>query len=178
MTVLAKPRQTALGDFGRRVDALNEWAGKIFAWLLVPMMAIVFLDVVLRYVFNRPTVWAWDVNVQLLGAMVLMGGGYALLYKMHVGVDILVERLSPRKRAVLELVLSLFFFLAIGVLLWQAWDAAAYAIRTKEETGSFFNPPIYFLKALSVVGIGLFLLQGIAKFIRDFTMAARGRELS
>lgn len=151
----------------RSVDALNEWTGKVAAWLIIPLTLIVVLDVILRYVFNKPTIWAWDVNVQLLGALVILGAGYCLLHNAHVGVDVLVLRFSPRKRAIIDLITGLFFVFAIGVLLWKTASAAWASLQIREAYSSYWEPPIYPFKMLMVVGILLLLLQGIAKFIRD-----------
>ncbi len=92
------------------VDNVVEWTGKMVGWLMFPLCFLVFYDVVLRYVFNRPTVWAWDINVQLLGAMVAIGGAYTLLHNGHVGVDVITTLLSRKKQIVIELVTSLFSF--------------------------------------------------------------------
>jgi TRAP-type mannitol/chloroaromatic compound transport system permease small subunit len=156
-------------SFCRFIDSLNEWVGKYSGWLIIPLTALVTYDVILRYVFNRPTIWAWDINIQLLGAMVILGGGYGLLHDQHIGVDVLVARLSPRRRAVIDLITSAFFFFGIGVLLWKAASDAWFSLEIREVLSSVFSPPIYPFKILMVVGILLLFLQGLAKFIRDFT---------
>lgn len=162
--------------FCRRIDSCNEWTGKIVCWLIIPLTFIVVYDVILRYVFNRPTVWAWDINIQLLGALVILGGGYVLLHNGHIGVDVLVVRLSPRKRAMVDLVTSLFFFFGVGVLLWKASLDAWSSLQIRELYTSFFQPPIYPLKIVVVIGVLLLLLQGIAKFMRDLS-AVTSREM-
>jgi len=156
-------------SFCRLIDSLNEWVGKISGWLIIPLILLVVFDVTLRYVFNRPTVWAWDINIQLLGALVVLGGGYALLHGAHIGVDALVMRFSPRGRAIVDLFTSGFFFFGIGVLLWKAFGDALFSVQIKELYTSVFAPPIYPFKILMVVGILLLLLQGVVKFIRDLS---------
>lgn len=154
-------------SFCRFIDSLNERVGKFAGWLILPLTALVTYDVVLRYGFNRPTIWAWDINIQLLGALVVLGGGYALLHDAHIGVDAIVIRLSARKRAIVDLITSAFFFFGIGVLLWQATVDAWFSLEIRELYSSVFMPPIYPFKVLMVAGILLLLLQGVAKFLRD-----------
>ena len=127
------------------------------------------MHVILRYVFNRPTIWAWDVNVQLLGLLGVMGAGYTLLHRGHVGVDVLAEHLSPRARMILELIMSLFFFLAVGVLVWVVGRGAWTSLQVKEVYTSFWSPPLYPFKVVVVIGVLFLLLQGIVKFIRDLS---------
>ncbi len=156
-------------NFCRRVDFLNEWVGKYSGWLILPLILLVVFDVTLRYVFNRPTVWAWDINIQLLGALVVLGGGYAHVHGAHIGVDALVIRLSPRGRAIVDSITSVFFFFGIGVLLWKAAGDAWFSLQIRELYTSVFSPPIYPFKILMVIGILLLLLQGVAKFLRDLS---------
>lgn len=47
----------------RYIDAINECTGKGVGFLIIPITLIITLEVILRYVFNRPTIWAWDVNL-------------------------------------------------------------------------------------------------------------------
>jgi TRAP-type mannitol/chloroaromatic compound transport system permease small subunit len=156
-------------SFCRRIDSLNEWVGKISGWLIIPLILLVVYDVTLRYVFNRPTVWAWDINIQLLGALVVLGGGYALRNGAHIGVDVLVNQLSPRKRAIVDLITSVFFFFGVGVLMWKAIGDAWFSVQIRELYTSVFAPPIYPFKILMVGGILLLLLQGVVKFIQDLS---------
>lgn len=149
------------------IDKLNEWTGEMAAWLILPMCFLVTYDVILRYAFNSPTTWAWDINVQFLGAMVALGGGYALLHDSHVGVDVILTSLSEKKRIMVELITFVFFFLGIGVLvsvgIMQAW----ISVKTMEVDYTYFAPPVYPLKSLIAAGFLLLFLQGISKFIRN-----------
>ena len=159
--------------FCRGVDIVNEWTGKTVRWLIIPLTLIVVIEVTLRYVFNRPTIWAWDINVQLLGAMVILAGGYTLLQGGFISVDVFSTRLSPRARAITELATAVLFFISIIVLLWKTADAAWESMLIRETMMSYFRPPIYPFRVLMVVGVFLLLLQGIAKFIRDLGTATR-----
>ena len=156
-----------LKRFCQVVDALNEWSGRIAACLIIPMLLIVTYDVIMRYLFNRPTVWAWDINVQLLGVSVALGGGYTLLHNGHIGVDVLVEGLGRRKKAIIDLITSIFFFIGIGVLVREAGRVAWASVRTKEVDFTYFAPPVYPLKVIIAIGFLLLFVQGISKFVKD-----------
>lgn len=144
---------------------VNEWAGRIVSWLLLPLTLIIVMEVILRYGFGRPTIWAWDTNVMLLAGLIMLGGGYALLHDSHVAVDILVQRLSARKRAILDLITFFFFFVAVGGLLVEATVVAWSSVQTREMHYSFWAPPIYPLRVVMAIGVFLLLIEGIAKFI-------------
>ena len=164
--------------FCRRVDAVNHWAGKIVAWAVVPMMVFIIIEVTLRYIFNNPTIWVWDVNVQLLALIAIMGSGYTLLHGGHVSMDVLAVRLSARRRAILDLIISLLFFFCIGVLVWKVGVSAWNSVQAREVYNTIFGPPLYPLRVVIVVGVALLLLQGIVKFIRDLSVVIYSRGAS
>jgi len=164
--------------FCRVVDTANEWVGRVVSLVFIPLTLLVMIEVVSRYFFNRPTTWSWDVNIQLSAVLIVMGGGYTLLYKGHVIVDIIVGRFPPRARAIVDMVTSLLFFLGIGVLLWLAIGEAKISIATGERFTSLLEPPLGPIRTAVAIGVFLLLIQGIAKFIRDFLIATKARRES
>ena len=153
-------------SFCNRVDRVNEWVGKYVSWLVIPLTVVVTYDVILRYIFDSPTIWAWDIAVQILATIAILGGGNALLVGAHIGIDVLVERLSPRKRAIIGLITYVFFFFSVGILLWKTAVGAWASALIGERSYSFAAPPVYPLKIVMAVGVALLFLQGIANFIR------------
>jgi len=160
----------------QKIDAINEWMGKIFGLLLIPLVFITVAEVILRYIFNNPTIWGWDVNIQILGAIVVLGGGYALLYNTHVSVDLFVSKLPPQKKALLDIITSPILIGALALLLWRTTIEAWHSVLIGEEYTSTWGPPIYPLKIAMVVGIGAMILQGIAHLMRNLLIVVRRRK--
>ncbi len=157
--------------FCRQIDTVNRWTGETASLLFLPLVGIVMLEVVLRHFFNSPTIWAWDVNVQLAAAIAILGGGYGLLYGRHVVVDVMVGHLTTRARARIDLVTSALFFFVVAILLWVAVSWAERSVSARELYTSLLEPPLYPLRRVVAIGIFLLLMQGIAKFIRDLAIA-------
>lgn len=157
--------RSVLEKFVNFVDKLTEFIGQLFSLLLIPLMCIVSMEVILRYIFNSPTIWAWDVNMQLFSLLLVIGGSYAYLHDAHVRVDVVLNGLSARTKIYLDLFTSLLFFFVIGVLLWQSSVEGIEAFTTKENYSSLWSPPIYPLKLAIPFFVFLLLLQGITKFI-------------
>ena len=162
--------------FCRRIDTINEWVGRLSSLLFIPLVLIVTLEVVLRYFFNRPTIWAWDVNMMIAASLAIMGGGYTLRYRRHVIVDVVVGHLSPKAKARIDVVTFFLFFFSIGVLLWLAIVEAKISVVTGERHTSLLEPPIAPLRIVVAIGIFLLLIQGIAKFTRDLIVATKARK--
>ena len=89
---------------GRYIEASTEWSGKITRFLIPVVMLITSYEVVMRYFFRSPTIWAWDINVQVLAVLLFFGGGYVLFHDGHVRVDVIYARLPERWKAILDMI--------------------------------------------------------------------------
>lgn len=150
------------------IEGLSLWVGRAFGWCILILTLSVSYEVFVRYVLNSPTVWAFDMMIQMYGALFLMCGAYALAQDTHVRADV-VYRLFPVKvQASLDFVLYfLFFFPGILALAWYGWEIASDSWRYKEVS---FNSPasiqIYFFKSLIPLAGFLLAIQGIAELVR------------
>ena len=150
------------------IEGLSLWVGRAFAWCIMILTLSVTYEVFVRYVLNAPTVWSFDMMVQMYGALFLMAGPYALAQDTHVRGDVLYRLFPVRWQARVDFTLYLlFFFPGIMALFWFGWDIAADSWRYKEVS---FNSPagiqIYFFKTLIPLAGALMLLQGFAELIR------------
>lgn len=163
----SKLKRSAIA-FCNGIDRINRSAGRYVSLLILPLLAITVIEVVARYFFNRPTIWAWDINVQLLCALAVLGAGFTYVERGHVVVDLVAVHFSARARALIDLITMLLFFFCIGSLVWKGAKLGLHSVATREVYTSIWNPPIYYIKMAIPLGALLLLLQGIAKFIRDF----------
>ncbi len=150
------------------VEGLSLWVGRAFGWCILILTLSVSYEVFVRYVLNSPTVWAFDMMIQMYGALLLMCGAYALAQDTHVRADVVYRLFPVRVQATLDFVLYfLFFFPGILALVWFGYEIAADSWRYKEVS---FNSPasiqIYFFKSLIPVSGGLLMLQGSAELVR------------
>ena len=161
-----------LERFLRVIDVINTWVGRTVAHLLILLMLVMTYEVVMRYLFTSPSLWAMEMNQCISVVLVALGGGYALLNGKHINADVLYSRLGERTRAIIDLVTAPLFFLFIIVLVWQTWDVAVESWEMKEYT-QMAGIPIYPVRMIIVVGGLLILFQGFAKFVRDFAKAVK-----
>jgi TRAP-type mannitol/chloroaromatic compound transport system permease small subunit len=161
------------------IDAISEWSGRVFAWLVIPLVASLTYEVLARYVFGAPTIWAYDLSYMLYGAHFMLGAGYTLLKGGHIRTDIFYQNWSPRTQgkvdALLYLLLffpgMLFFFWMGGQEFWQAWSIG------ERSDASPWRPILYPLKATLPLGALLLLVQGVSEFIKSGHLALHGRPL-
>ncbi|MCK5919747.1 MAG: TRAP transporter small permease subunit [Methylococcales bacterium] len=150
------------------VDSLSVWVGKCFAWCIVVLTFATCYEVFVRYVLNAPTTWAFDMSVQMYGALFIMSGAYALAQDAHVRGDVLYRLMPQRTQATIDLILYILFLLpAVFALTWYGYGFAADSWFYKEVSWS--SPAriqIYFFKTLIPIAGGLLFLQGLAESIR------------
>lgn len=156
----------AANIFFRLTDAVTENVGRAISLIALPIMFIIAIEVVARYVFNSPTRWAWLVSTHLFGVLSLFGGAYALLHGRHIRVEVLYERFGSRLKLASSLLTAVCFLAFIGLLVWQGYVMAEMSVGSREVLRGMIHFPVYPLKILIPVAAFLFLLQGIANFWR------------
>ena len=150
------------------IESLSIWVGRAFGWCILILTFSVSYEVFVRYVLNAPTVWAFDMMVQMYGALFLMAGPYALAQDAHVRGDVLYRLLPVRWQARIDFVLYiLFFFPGMLALFWYGAEIASDSWRYKEVS---WNSPariqIYFFKTLIPVAGALLFIQGLSECLR------------
>jgi len=152
----------------RFADRLSAWFGKAFGWLIILMTVGTCYEVVVRYLFNAPTPWSFDVSYIMYGTMFMMAGAYTLSRGGHVRGDFLYRNWPPRWQARIDFVLYfLFFFPGVLALVYAGIGQAAQAWRYGEV--SVYSPnniPVYPLRTLLPIGASLLALQGVAEVCR------------
>lgn len=158
------------------VDFINDAVGRTISFLAYPMIGVLVWEVFMRYVFNRPTIWAHELSALLYAVFFLLGGAYTLRWKAHINVDVLYVKLSPRSRAILDLITWLLFYFFCGVLLWQGSQAAWKSFLRLERASTVWEPYVWPVKFCIPLAALLMLLQGLTKTISDLYLAFTGRD--
>ena len=158
---------TSLKTLMSIIDNVNERVGNLLSYFLFFFFMLLLLEVILRYFFNSPTVWANELAQMLFGAYEILAGGYIMRTGGHVNVDILYSRLSRKSRAGLDIFTSLLFFLFCAMLLIYGGSLAWDSLSRFEHSQSAWNPPLYPAKLMIPLAAVLLLLQGLVKLIRD-----------
>ena len=150
------------------IDSISIWTGKIFRWLALILSLVVLYEVLARYIFNRPTIWAFDTAMMLYSMLFILGGAYVLREKRHIRVDVIFNLFSLRTQAVIDIVFYLVsFFPYTVVMIWYGGKIAYMSTLSREISNtSQWGEPIYPWRWLIPVGFFLLFLQGIPEFIR------------
>jgi TRAP-type mannitol/chloroaromatic compound transport system permease small subunit len=167
-----------LKSYSKIVGSISEWVARAVSWLLIILAVIVVYEVVVRNIFNAATVWVLALSYQLYAAIFMLGAAYTLHVGAHIRIGFLWERLSPRNKAIAEMIFYLgIFFPLVGAFVvtgtdwaWDAWKH--WEIEPPEVT--LWMEPIYPFKTILPVAFYLLAVQGIAEFARNLLILIRG----
>lgn len=140
---------------------------RVFAYLVYFMGFIMLYEVIARYLFNSPTIWAWDINVQLECLFTVVAGGYALLEGAHIRSDLFYARWTKKKQAWVNIFTSFLPFFFLVAALVSAYKAASRSVVLKAHAMTPLAPPVYPIKIVIVIGVFLFLLQLISEIFQS-----------
>jgi TRAP-type mannitol/chloroaromatic compound transport system permease small subunit len=160
-------------ELARRIDWFQERVGRAVSWLMFAMVAVVFVDVLFRYLFSKSSVFTQELEWHLFGIVYLLAAGYTLLYDEHVRVDILYAKLTPRRKAWVDFVL--IFVMLVPACLLVIYTSIPF-VRNSFVTGEGSPDPggvpfRWALKSVIIVGFLLLLLQGVSEAIKRFYWA-------
>lgn len=164
--------------FVQALEAVNEWTGRVAAWLTLGCVITCFAVVVLRYAFNLGYPWMQELYVWQHAAVFMIGAGYTMLHRGHVNVDLVYGRLGARGRAWIDVLGTLFFlfpWLVVLAVTSAPFVLASWHIRETSSTPDGM-PAVYLLKSVLWVFCGLVFLQGLALLVRRVAFLA-GRPL-
>jgi TRAP-type mannitol/chloroaromatic compound transport system permease small subunit len=170
---------TALVRLVSVIDTISEWSGRLFAWLIIPLVFGATYEVFARYLFNRPTIWAYDLSYMLYGAHFMLGAGYTLLKGGHIRTDIFYQNWSPRTQGRVDALLYLLlFFPGMIFFFWMGAQEGWQSLMIGERSdASPWRPILYPLKLVIPVTAVLLLVQGVSELIKSSHLALKGRPL-
>jgi TRAP-type C4-dicarboxylate transport system permease small subunit len=152
------------------IDRLNRLLGERLCYLYLAAVAITAYEVVMRYLLNAPTSWAFELTILLCAICYLVSGGYVTAQQKHIAITALYDLMPARVRWWLDLLAMLTGILAMGLLAWSAWRPAVQAVRIVERTGSAWDSPSpAIIKPLIAIGAALIVLQLLAQLFRHLT---------
>jgi len=152
---------------GHAVVSVNEWVGRIGWGFVIILMSLGLYDVIMRYLFNRPSQWIYLILQMAMVALTALAGGYALQLKSFIRMDVIYSHFSPRSKAIADIITFIFILLTCVILIWKGAQQTLTSIATNEYTPTSVRLPVYPTKALIPLGSFLVLTVAVQKLISD-----------
>ncbi|MEE2718044.1 MAG: TRAP transporter small permease subunit [SAR324 cluster bacterium] len=160
-----------------RIDRFSLWVGRLVCWLTLPLFGSMAYEVIARYAFVAPTMWAYDISRMLAGALFMLGAGYALSKGVHIRADFIYRNWSEKTQGSVDLFLYVFFYFpGLTVFLWMATDYAYLSwFRGERGMDTAWMPMMGPIKTCLPVGVVLLLVQGVSESLKSYYAATKGR---
>lgn len=172
---IAEPWNTDGGNIPW-IAAISEWTGRAVAWLVLPLMAVLAGEVISRKLFGQSLRWAQDVAYMIYATHFLIGSAYTLKNSGHIRTDFMYRNWSVKKQALADmLTYALVFIPVMLVACWVAWDFGWTSFERRERViQSPWRGPIWPLKMMLPLGLGLWTLQSISELVKSWRAYNKG----
>ena len=155
----------------RAAHWIERWTiifGQACSWTLILLLAVIVLQIGLRYGFDRETIALSELQWHLYAVVVMVSLSYTQAHRAHVRVDFLHRMFSSRTRRFLEVFAMTAFVLPLAAfLVWEGSQFAWEAWRIGEKSPAPGGLPWRWLvKGLIPIGAALLFANGVATAIR------------
>lgn len=152
------------------LDPITWGISRVAMWLPAFIVSIIFLEVVLRYLFLRPTLWVNETSLWVAGAVYLMAGLYSMQQRSHIRIFILYDLAPLWLRRIFDILSTFCVCIFAAALIWGGYNEAVEKLLSWERFGTKFNPPIpATIKPLILITMALLALQAISNLIYDWS---------
>lgn len=161
----------------RAVSGTNKWVGETSGVIYFVVFAICLMEILLRFFFNAPTSWAFEVTIALCGIQYCLAGGNTHRLGRHIRIDAIYLTLPVKVRNVLDVVSEIVISLALASIVYGSGIQSLRAVSAWQTTGSAFNSPApTFMKVAITVGAVLILLQSLVRLGQALCVLSKGRK--
>ena len=150
-------------------DRISVFIGRVTMFLIVTLVSVMVYEVVLRYVFERPTLWANELSLWLAGFIFMLSGLYAMQQRSHIRIFLLYDVMPRWMQKACDTISAVLIVLFAFFLFYGGWGEARDKFMRWETFGTAFDPPIpATLKPMLLFIVVLVAIQAIANLIRDW----------
>lgn len=151
----------------RVIDSITDRIGRGLIWFILAAVIISGVNAILRKVFNIGSNAWLEVQWYLFAAVFMLGAGYAFLKNVHVRIDFLSGKLSPRARNWIDIVGIVVFLVPLCLIMinlgWPLFENAWVSGEMSQNAGGLIRWPVLLLIPL---GMALLLMQTVSELIK------------
>ena len=156
---------------GRVTHPIVSVLKSIAMGILALMMLLTAMDVIFRYMFNRPITGSYELIEFMMAILVSFGIAYCALEGGHVSVDLVVARFPKKTQAIIETITS---FLSLGLFILITWQNVLYIkenFHSKLESAVLFIPVYPFIVVVAI-GFAVLCMVFLINLFRYLSEAA------
>ncbi|WP_415922675.1 TRAP transporter small permease subunit [Tateyamaria sp. SN6-1] len=153
----------------RAVDRLAVFIGRVTMMLILLLTSVMLYEVIVRYVFEAPTLWANELSLWLAGMVFLCAGLYAMQQRSHIRIVLLYDAVPRWLQRVFDCISTLCIVIFAFFLVFGGYGEAFDKFYRWETFGTAFDPPIpATIKPMVLFVVSLVALQAVVNLISDW----------
>ena len=151
------------------MDRINIAISRVAMFLVALIVVIMFYEVVMRYVFERPTLWVNEMSLWTAGGVYLLAGLYVMQQRGHIRIFILYDMVSRNWQRAFDTISTVLIVLFAAAIFWGGFNEAWAKLMRWETFGTAWDPPIpATMKPLVLVTVVLIAVQAVVNLIVDW----------
>ncbi len=150
------------------IDRFNGFVCRVAMALTAIAVIATFYEVVLRYVFGKPTLWVNELTLWMGSVIFLMAGVYAMQRRSHIRITAVYDLMSPRMKLLCDVLSTLVVVAYAFMMIYAGFGVAWKTLISWERFGTFWNPPIpATVKPLVLIATALVAIQAVNNLFAD-----------
>jgi len=151
------------------LDLITWSFSRVAMWAPAFIVAIIFYEVVMRYLFAKPTLWVNEMSLWVGGAIYLTAGLYAMQQRSHIRIYIIYDMVPRWMQRAFDILSLICVWLFAAALVWGGFGEAYAKLMRWETFGTAWDPPIpATIKPLILVTLVVLALQALSNLIYDW----------
>lgn len=161
--------------FADVIDAVIRGIGHVIMWTNLVLIAVIILQVILRYGFGRGLVILEELQWHLYALGIMFGASYALTLDSHIRVDIVHARLSEKWRYRWDIFGIIFLLLPFAIVIFhQSLDFVQESWRVNERSDAPLGLPWrWAIKSVIPISFGLLIAATVGRAVRIIAILRR-----
>lgn len=159
------------------LDTFIDWTGRLISYGEYIMMFVLIYEVISRYFFHAPTIWASELSMYVFGAVGVLSGAYVLKNDAHIRVDIFYGMYKPRMKAIVNIIAVFFILFWCYLLISYGWPYFWKTLMRNELSITTWRAPLWPIRLCIPVGAGLCGIAAISQLIKNIYILVKGEEL-
>jgi len=152
-----------------RLDRVSVYFGRVTMMLIVLLTSVMMYEVMMRYVFEAPTLWANELSLWLAGFVFLLAGLYAMQQRSHIRIFLLYDICPRWVQRLFDTITTVLILLFAFFLIYGGYGEALSKFMRWETFGTAFDPPIPATEKMAVLTvISLVAIQSVINLITDW----------
>lgn len=155
-----------------KLESVTETSGKLAAWSVLGLIALVLYDTLARYLFSSGSIALQELEWHIHDVLFLLGVSYALKYNAHVRVDLFYEKYSEKAKAWINIAGVIFLIIPFSVFIFYtgmefAQDAYGYGEMSPNPGGLGYR---FVIKSVISIAFALVILQAVSELLKSIQL--------